>query len=118
MKLTSKQLRKIIKEELKNVLSETKMIGGMNWEMGIDSSPVTNDTSGDHAEKPITGSSARHTQQLAQLEKLAADQHMDWALDDASGMDDVLDVKKQFQNGKATIKDLINVLSNYGYNHQ
>lgn len=118
MRLTKNQLKKIIKEEVKNALSETKMIGGMNREMGINSSPVTNDTSGDHAETPITGSSARAIQQLAQLEKLAADQHMDWALEDDGGMDDVLDVKRQFLAGNATIKELINVLSNYGYNHQ
>ncbi len=35
MKLTSKQLRKIIKEEVGSVLSETKMMGGMTQQMGI-----------------------------------------------------------------------------------
>ena len=44
MKITKNQLRKIIKEEVRNVLSETKMMGGMNREMGIGRGSEPQDT--------------------------------------------------------------------------
>jgi hypothetical protein len=45
MKITSKQLRKIIEEEVHNVLSETKMIGGITQQMGIGQENPTPQTS-------------------------------------------------------------------------
>ena len=45
MKITSKQLRKIIEEEVHNILSETKMIGGITQQMGIGQENPTPQTS-------------------------------------------------------------------------
>jgi len=118
MKITKNQLRKIIKEEINKVLSEAKMDGGRTWEMGVGRPPATNDTGEEDVEKPMGTSVSPRLQQVFKLEKLAAEQHMDWALEDDGGMDDVLEVKKLFLAGKATIEELIAALSEYGYNHQ